>query len=166
MKTLLKTVALMSAAATINANAAIQVSHTEQTSFQIGGNIPAECKVNSTESVNSASIDLASTSAQEIASVEIWCNTGQSNASTTYASINNGVLVNDTHSGEDIAYLIDIAETGSDMSLTSSQTVSQTASTGVNGTSTSRTISIKPQINGFEYEGGYSDTISVTVSLN
>lgn len=166
MKTFLKTATLLSVVAAVNAHATILLTHTEQTSFLIGGNIAAECKVNSTAATNATSLDLSSSSAQNIANVEIWCNTGQSTASTTYESFNNGVLDNNTHQGEDIAYLIDISETSSDLSLTSSQTVNQSASTGVNGASTSRTVSIKPQITGFEYEGAYSDTISVTVSLN
>lgn len=166
MKTLIKTIALMSATAALNATAAIEVAHNAQTSFEIGGTIDPECKVNSTQGANAASLDLSSTNAQEIASVEIWCNTGQANASTTYSSLNNGVLDNDTHNGEDIAYLLDIDQTQTGMSLTQAQTVSQSASTGVSGASTSRTVSIRPQVNGFEYEGAYSDTISVTVALN
>ena len=166
MKTFIKTIAIVASFAALNANATIELSHTDTTSFDVGGSIAAECKINSTQAAGATSLDLASSSAQEVASVELWCNTGQSTASTTYSSSNNGVLSNGTHASQDIAYLIDIAETGSDLSLTSSQTVSQSSSTGVNGSSTSRTVSIKPQITGFEYEGSYSDTITVTVALN
>lgn len=166
MKTIIKTIAIVTSFAALNANAAIELSHTDTTSFDIGGSIAAECKINSSQAAGATSLDLASSGSQDVASVELWCNTGQSTASTTYASLNNGVLSNGTHSGQDIAYLLDIAETGSDLSLTSAQTVAQSSNTGVSGASTSRTISIKPQVTGFEYEGGYTDTITVTVSLN
>jgi hypothetical protein len=166
MKTVIKTIAIVASFAALNANATIELSHTDTTSFDVGGSIAAECKINSTQAPGATSLDLASSNAQEVASVELWCNTGQSTARTTYSSLNNGVLSNGTHASQDIAYLIDIAETGSDLSLTSSQTVSQSSSTGVNGASTSRTVSIKPIITGFEYEGSYSDTITVTVALN
>jgi spore coat protein U-like protein len=166
MKTFIKTVTFLSAVATINANATIQLSHTNQTSFQIGGRIAAECKINSTTAIDSSTLNLASSAAQEIADVEIWCNTGQATASTTYESLNNGVLDNENHAGQDIAYLIDISDTESNLSLTTPQTVNQAAGSGVSGTSQSRVVSIKPQITGFEYEGVYSDTILVTVTLN
>lgn len=166
MKTFIKTIAIVTSFAALNANAAIEVSHNDSTSFDIGGSIAAECKINSTQASGATGLDLASSSAQEVASVELWCNTGQSTASTTYASLNSGVLKNGTHSGQDISYLLDVSETQSDMNLTTAQTIAQSASTGINGSSTSRTISIKPQVNGFEYEGGYTDTITVTVALN
>ena len=168
MKTFIKTIAIVASFAALNANATIELSHTDTTSFDVGGSIAAECKINSTQAAGATSLDLASSSAQEVASVELWCNTGQSTARTTYSSFNNGVLSNGTHASQDIAYLIDIAETdsGLGLDLTNPQTVSQSSSTGVNGASTSRTVSIKPIITGFEYEGSYSDTITVTVALN
>lgn len=166
MKTVLKTIALVSAATALNAQASIELSHTHETSFQIGGTVEAQCKVNSIQSTNAASLNLASTSAQEIATVEIWCNTTQSTPTTTYASANSGKLANNKHTGQDIAYLLDIDQTQTGMSLTNPQTVNQDVSTGVTGSSTSRTVSIRPQVSGYEYEGGYSDTISVTVALN
>jgi hypothetical protein len=166
MKTLIKTIAIVSSFAALNANAAIQVSDDNQTSFDIGGSIEAECKINSTALTGAATLDLASTASQDVATVELWCNTGQSTASTTYTSTNSGVLKNGTHDGQDIAYLLDVSQTQSDMNLSSAQTVAQASNTGVDGASTSRTVSIKPQITGFEYEGSYSDTITVTVALN
>lgn len=166
MKTVLKTIAIIASAAALNANATISVDDDNQTSFDIGGQILPECKVNSTLSSGAATLDLASSSAQDVASVEIWCNTGQSSANTTYSSANGGVLKNDTHSGKDIAYLLDIADTATSMSLTSDQEVAQSSGSDVEGASVARTVSIRPQVSGFEYEGSYSDTITVTVSYN
>ncbi|BDX05958.1 hypothetical protein [Planctobacterium marinum] len=166
MKTLIKTIAIITTAAALNANASISVEDTNETSFDIGGEILPECKVNSTASNGATGLDLASTTAQDVASVEIWCNTGQSTANTTYSSANGGVLKNDTHSGKDIAYLLDIADTSTGLSLTSDQEVSQSAGSDVEGASVAKTVSIRPQVNGFEYEGSYSDTITITVSYN
>ena len=166
MKTLIKTIAIVSSFAALNATAAISVSNNASTTFDIGGSIAAECKINSTRNASAATLDLTSSNAQEVATVELWCNTGQSTASTTYTSTNAGKLKNATHNGQDISYLLDVAQTQSDMNLAIAQTVAQASSTGVDGASTTRAISIKPQVNGFEYEGTYSDTITVTVALN
>lgn len=166
MKTLIKTIAIITTAAALNANATISVDDNNQTSFDIGGEILPECKVNSTATDGATGLDLAATTAQDVASVEIWCNTGQSTASTTYSSANGGVLKNDTHSGKDIAYLLDIADTSTGLSLTSDREVSQSAGSDVEGASVAKTVSIRPQVSGFEYEGSYSDTITVTVSYN
>lgn len=164
MKKLIKTVALLSVTAAINANATISVDDTNETSFEISGTILPECKVNSTAVTGATSLNLASTEAQSVASVEIWCNTGQSSANTTYESLNGGVLKNDTHNGEDIAYLLDISDTETGVDLSSAQTISQGAGSDTEGLSVARTVSIRPQVNGFEYEGSYTDTISITVT--
>lgn len=166
MKTLIKTIAIVSSFAALNANAAIKVTDDDKTSFDIGGTIKAECKINSTTLTGAATLDLKTAAYQDVATVELWCNTAQSTASTTYTSTNSGKLKNGKHSGQDISYLMDISQTQSDMNLSSAQTVAQSSSTGTKGDSTVRTISIKPQVNGYEYEGSYSDTISVTVALN
>ncbi|MCC2607279.1 hypothetical protein [Planctobacterium marinum] len=164
MKKFIKTVALLSVTAALNTNAAISVDDTAETSFEIGGTILPECKVNNTSSSGAMSLNLASTEAQGVATVEIWCNTGQSTANTTYESLNGGVLKNGTHSGEDIAYLLDISDTQTGIDLSTAQTVSQGSGADIEGASIARTVSIRPQVNGFEYEGSYSDTISITVS--
>ena len=166
MKTLIKTIALTALAIAVNANATISVSDNQQTSFDIGGSIAPECKVNQIQAPGAASLDLSSATAQNVANVEIWCNTGQSSANTTYASTNNGVLKNSKHEGKDIAYLVDISDTATGLSLTSAQQVSQSSGADINGDSEVKTVSIRPQITGFEYEGAYTDTITVTVSYN
>lgn len=164
MKTLIKTIAIVSSVAALNANATISVSDTDQTSFDIGGQILPECKVNNTTTAGASTLNLASSDAQQVASVEIWCNTGQSTANTTYASTNNGVLRNENN--QEIQYTVDISDTQSDVSLSSAQTFAQSSGSDVQGASVARTVAIKPVITGFEYAGTYSDTISVTVSYN
>lgn len=164
MKTLIKTIAIVSSVAALNANATISVSDTDQTSFDIGGQILPECKVSNYSPERSTSLDLSSSEAQTTASVSVWCNTGQGTASTTYASTNGGYLVNEN--GQQIAYSVDISGTANDLSLTSAQTVNQNAGSGVDGAEQTRTVSVKPIITGFEYAGTYSDTIEVTVSYN
>ena len=166
MKNFVKTIAVTSAAMALQANAVINVSDTQQTSFEIAGNIQPQCKITNTATALANTLNLASSEAQNVASIEIWCNTGQNNANTTYSSNNAGVLKNATHSGRDIAYLLDVSETQNGLNLATDQTVSQTSGIGINGETIARTIAIRPQVNGFEYEGTYSDTISVTVSIN
>lgn len=166
MKKFIKTVALLSvtAAINVNANATISVNDTNETSFEISGTILPECKVNNTTVSGATSLNLASTEAQSVASVEIWCNTGQSSANTTYESLNGGVLKNDTHTGKDIAYLVDISDTQTGVDLSTAKTISQGSGSDTEGLSVARTVSIRPQVTGFEYEGSYTDTISITVS--
>lgn len=164
MKTLLKTVALLSASVAINANAVISVSDTNETQFEIGGTIQPECKVNNTTSAGASTLNLASSDAQQVASVEIWCNTGDASASTTYSSLNGGVLTNEN--GQDIEYRVDISDTQSDVNLSTDQTFQQSSGSGVSGASAARTVSISPVITGFEFAGTYSDTIAVTVTYN
>ncbi len=165
MNTFNKALIVLSSTFALAANAAISVSDSETTSFDIGGQIDPECKVSNYSPERSTSLDLSSTEAQTTASVSIWCNTGQGTASTTYASTNGGYLVNED--GNQIAYLVDISGgTASDMALTSPQSVNQVAGSGVDGSAASRAVMIKPQVNGFEYAGTYSDTIEVTVSYN
>lgn len=164
MKTLIKTIAIVSSIAALNANATISVSDTDQTSFDIGGQILPECKVSNYSPERSTSLDLASSESQTTASVSIWCNTGQGTASTTYSSANAGFLVNEN--GQKIAYSVDISGTANDLSLTSDQTVNQVSGSGVQGAEQTRSVSVKPIITGFEYAGTYSDTIAVTVAYN
>jgi len=145
-------------------NANISLDDTNETSFDIGGNISAECKVTNTATDAAASLDLSSASAQNASSVAVWCNTGQNLANTTYASLNDGFLVSD--SGNRIAYNINVGEQGSNLSLTSPQAVQQSNGTGINGDSFTTDVAIVPQVSGFETSGIYNDTISVTVSYN
>lgn len=168
MKTINKTLIAIAAFTALNANAKIALDADDNTSFDIGGEITSECKIDNTSSNDALDLNLASSEAQSVASVEIWCNTGQSTASTTYSSLNNGKLKNGTNSGQDISYLLDIADTanGTGLDLSTARTVSQASGIGTSGESESKSISIRPQVSGYEYAGTYSDTISVTVSYN
>lgn len=164
IKTLTKTIALLSTFAALTAHADIAVTDTDTTSFDIGGEILPECKVSNSALNAATSLDLSSTDAQTAANVSLWCNTGQGTASTTYSSENSGFLVNEN--GQKIAYNIDIAGTANDLSLTSAQTVNQQSGQGVDGADSTKAVSIKPIVTGFEYAGTYSDTIEITVSYN
>ncbi|MCC2607278.1 Csu type fimbrial protein [Planctobacterium marinum] len=148
----------------INASAQMSLDATEQTSFDIGGSIAAECKVANTTTEQAASLDLSNASAQSAATISVWCNTGQNSADTTYSSANNGYLVNE--SGNQIAYNINVGDNASALSLSSPQTVQQASGTGVQGGVQSSNVAIIPQVSGFENSGSYSDTIAVTVSYN
>jgi len=144
--------------------AKITPEDTAQTSFDISGTIAAECKVNHTNLESSAALDLTTSTAQNASSVAVWCNTGQSSADTTYRSVNNGFLVDE--SGNRIAYSINVGEQANNLSLSSPQTVKQLSGSGVNGDSVASDIAIIPQVSGLENSGSYSDTIAVTVSYN
>lgn len=144
--------------------AAISLTDTSQSSFNIGGFISPECKVNNVANNTSTALDLTSTSAQTASSVSVWCNTGQSAANTTYASDNDGFLVNET--GNRIAYNINVGDQGNDISLSTPQSISQQSGFGENGEEQVTDVAIVPQVNGLEFSGTYSDTISVTVSYN
>ncbi len=164
MKTLTKTLAILTTAATFAANASISVEDDATTNFEIGGTIPSECKVSSSALSGASSLDLSTTDAQNAATVSVWCNTGQASANTTYSSENDGRLFNSDRN-EYISYLLDIGST-SNVNLNSDHVESQTAGSGTSGTSADTTIAIRPQVNGFESEGNYTDTITVTVSYN
>lgn len=152
------------ASASYGVNANVSLDDTNETSFNIGGNISAECKVTNTATDTATSLDLSSTSAQNASSVAVWCNTGQNSANTTYSSLNNGFLVSD--SGNRIAYNINVGEQGNNLSLTSPQSVQQSNGTGTSGDTFTTDVAIMPQVNGFETSGIYNDTIAVTVSYN
>lgn len=146
------------------ASAKISLDDTNETSFDIGGTITAECKVNNNVTDAATTLDLTSTTAQNASSVSVWCNTGQSSANTTYSSINDGFLVSDA--GERIPYNINVGDQGSNLSLTTPQTIQQATGTGDTGESISTSVAILPQVNGFESSGAYNDTIAVTVTYN
>ncbi len=97
---------------------------------------------------------------QEIGSLNVWCNTG-SPAQTTYSSENNGFLIN-PNTLEKIQYKLDFG--GALTSLATDHIDSTTAGTGKTGTTASQVLKIKPESNGLEGAGVYSDIITVTVS--
>lgn len=164
MKTINKTLITIAAFTALNANAKIAIDADDNTSFDIGGEIKSECKVTNYSPERSTTLDLSSSEAQTTASVSLWCNTGQGTAKTTYSSQNGGFMVSEE--GKKIAYSIDISGTANDLSLTSAQTVNQVVGKGTEGQESTRSIAVKPLVNGYEYAGIYSDTIEVTVSYN
>ena len=143
---------------------AMSVSSGHTASLELAGNIVPMCKVRNNLKSRSLNLDLSSGKAQNSNNVFIWCNTGQSKASATYSSLNNGALVNEN--GDSIPYLLTVANTARNLSLTTPQTVAQRTGSGVAGKDKGRVIKIKPQVNGFERAGIYRDTISVTVSFD
>lgn len=142
----------------------VSLASNANTEFEFGGKIDAICRVNYDPKARSTSLDLSSTTRQKTNRVFIWCNTGQSNASTTYHSVNGGYLMNEN--GDAIPYTIRIPETVEDMTLTSAQTVSQHSGTGTAGDDKSRMMWVTPQVTGFESAGSYTDIIQITVSYN
>jgi spore coat protein U-like protein len=162
MTKLIKTISMISAAVALNAGA-VAVSDTEQTSFEIGGEILSECKVSNNTLTGATTLDLTSTTAQAAADVSIWCNTGQSTATTTYTSENAGKLVHDS-AGHQIGYELEVG--GQTLDLSQARSISQIAGAGTDGSTQSTTVSIKPLVTGFEYAGAYTDTITVTVTFN
>lgn len=145
-------------------HAAILVSNNDTTNVDFGGSIEPVCKVRTNYKTRSIELDLTSATRQRTSGIFIWCNTGQTNAQTTYSSLNGGNLVNEN--GNTIPYMIQINQTLNDTSLATPQTVSQRTGTGVNGDDKGRNIRVIPQVNGFEYAGTYRDTIQVTVAVN
>jgi len=134
------------------------------TSIDMGGTIEPTCKVRNNVKQRSLNLDLSSSSAQKTNNVFIWCNTGQSKAQATYSSLNGGYLKNEN--GDLIPYLFTVANTASNLSLVTPQTVSQRTGSGKAGKDKGRVIKITPQVNGYEYAGIYRDTIEVTVSFD
>lgn len=144
--------------------AAVSLDDTNETSFDIGGTITAECKVANSTTNAATTLDLSSASAQNASTVYVWCNTGQNSANTTYASLNDGFLVSEE--GSRIAYNINVGDQGNNLSLATPQTIQQLTGIGSNGDATTTDVAIIPQVSGFEDSGNYNDTISVTVSYN
>lgn len=168
MKTTYKSILIAAiTSTTIAANAEqIDVTSTDTTSFEIGGTVTALCKVSNYDGgTRSTTLDLTSSTAQTTASVSSWCNTGQATVSTTYTSLNGGKLKGTANGGE-IPYLIDISGTSTDLNLASAQTVNQVTGSGISGDQATRSVKVKPQINGFETADTYRDTITVTVAPN
>lgn len=164
MKTLIKTIVAGSVLASMTATADISVSDTNTAVFNIGGTIEPMCKVKSLASAGAASLVIdENNTTQDIGTLEVWCNTGR-NATTKYASANNGFLVDGANK---IGYTLDVGSIASAVDLTSEYTASSTnAGTGRNGASENHTLKVTPKSTGLDYAGSYSDTITVTVSYN
>lgn len=155
---------LATAIASVSATAAIKVSDNNTAVFNIGGTIDPMCKVNSQGHANAAALILDETNAtQEVGTLRVWCNTG-GNATTKYASANNGYLVSGEHR---IAYTLDVGNFLSNVDLTSDYTASSTsAGFDRNGASEAHALKVTPLSTGLDAAGDYSDTITVTVSYN
>lgn len=164
MKTLMKTIVAASALASMTATANISVSDTNTAVFNIGGTIEPMCKVNSVASASAQTLIFNETNAtQDIGTLAVWCNTGN-NATTKYASANNGFLVDGANK---IGYTLDVGSIASAIDLTSEYTAANTdAGSDRNGTSSDHVLKITPKSTGLDYAGTYSDTITVTVSYN
>lgn len=168
MKNVIKTLIALSVLSTVSVNATAAATftgtETDNTSFTVSGTIESECKVTSALATGADELDLASSSFQDAASVNIWCNTGtNATTSTTYSSTNGGVL-KDAVSGVEIAYQLDLGAGG--VSLTSDQVVNQAAGSGDTGTAVSTDITIKTLASALQQSGTYTDTITVTVAAN
>lgn len=144
--------------------AAVDVSDSNTASFNFGGTIAAMCKIKSSDTAGASNIALAqSNAAQDIGTVEVWCNTGR-NATTEYASANNGFLVSGS---EKIAYTLNVADNASNIDLASDYINNDSqAGSDISGTTHTQKLQITPQANGLESAGDYSDTITVTVTYN
>lgn len=143
---------------------AVPLTSTANTEVEFGGSVDPICRVNHDPKARSGNLDLSSATSQKTNRVFIWCNTGQSNASTTYESINGGYLKNEN--GDSIPYSVRIPQTENEINLTSAQTVLQRSGTGIAGEDKGRMVWVTPQVSGFEYTGSYTDTILITVTYN
>ena len=121
---------------------AISVSHNDITSVDIGGNIEAICKVRTKVKNRSINLDLSSATLQKTNLIYIWCNTGQSNAQTTYESLNGGYLVNEN--GNLIPYMIQIPLTLDETNFTHREPSLSAPELG-SGDDLKRTIKIRPR---------------------
>jgi hypothetical protein len=164
MKLLPTTLLIASAVASLSATAAITVSDTNSAVFIIGGTIESMCKVKSDSSANASTLIIDETNtSQDIGSLQVWCNTG-SNATTKYASLNNGFLVDGANK---VAYTLEVGSFANNVDLSSEYTASATeVGTDKTGTSKSHALKVTPLSTGLDMAGNYSDTITVTVSYN
>ena len=141
----------------------VKVSDTASTTFHFGGTVAASCKVNNIAASGASNLTInGDNAAQNIGSLEVWCNTGN-NASTQYTSANGGFLV----SGDNkIAYTLAVGD-GSEIDLARDYINSNTnAGTGSDGSTASHQLTITPKATGLDSAGEYSDTITVTVTYN
>ncbi|MCA0936342.1 hypothetical protein LCL85_12445 [Vibrio alginolyticus] len=134
--------------------------------WDIGGEIAERCVVSTYAGGDrSTTLNLGLAEAQTTASVTLWCNTHSAKASTTYSSLNGGVMVNEV--GDEIKYTIDISggeATGLD--LATAQTIQQLTGQGTEVGEQTRSVSVTPLVGGREFAGTYSDTITVLVAAN
>lgn len=164
MNTFIKSLSFALSIVSLSAGAAVTVSDTNSASFNFSGNIEAMCKVKGTGSAAATALVIDQNNAsQDIGTLEVWCNTGR-NATTKYASANNGYLVDGSNK---IAYTLDVGNSANAIDLTQDYTNANTdaGSDGL-GSGKSHALKITPQTSGLDAAGQYSDTITVTVSYN
>ncbi len=160
MNTLLKTTLIASTFTSMAAMANVTGSEGNTASFGISGTISEKCRVTSVADNTELVLD-ENNSEHTIGTLNVWCNNGN-NASTKYSSANGGFLRIGATTNE-IAYQLQIGSAGF-ISLTSDKDVVTTAGNGNSGAVMSHVLKIKPQSNGLEDAGTYTDTITVTVS--
>ncbi|MCF6435444.1 hypothetical protein [Pseudoalteromonas sp. MMG022] len=167
MITILKPLFAISAIISLSTMSAVTETTGSEAQYSFTGTVEPMCKTSSgTNSVTG--LNLSTTSqAQEIGTLDVWCNTGE-NATTTYSSANGGYLVADNAQNSKLAYTLNIGDTtGIDLQAGAYEHLNATAAgTGSSGETQATLLKITPQVNGLNEAGTYSDTITVTVSAN
>ncbi|OHU88470.1 MULTISPECIES: hypothetical protein [Pseudoalteromonas] len=167
MITILKPLFAISAIISLSTMSAVTETTGSEAQYSFTGTVEPMCKTSSgTNSVTGLNLSTAS-QAQEIGTLDVWCNTGE-NATTTYSSANGGYLVADNAQNSKLAYTLNIGDTtGIDLQAGAYEHLNATAAgTGSSGETQATLLKITPQVNGLNEAGTYSDTITVTVSAN
>ncbi|CAM4091841.1 hypothetical protein [Pseudoalteromonas byunsanensis] len=167
MNTLLKPLFVASAIMSLSAMSAVSETTGRDAQFAIAGTVEPMCKTSSgANSVTDLNLSTVS-QAQEIGTLDVWCNTGE-NATTTYSSANGGYLIANNAQNSKLAYTLNIGDTTDiDLQAGAYEHLNATAAgTGSAGETKATLLKITPQINGLNDAGTYSDTITVTVSAN
>ncbi|WP_105169105.1 hypothetical protein [Pseudoalteromonas sp. T1lg23B] len=167
MNTLLKPLFAISTVFSVSALAAVTDTTSSDAQYSFTGTVEPMCKTSSgTNSVTGLNLSTAS-QAQEIGTLDVWCNTGD-NATTTYSSANGGYLIANNAQNSKLAYTLNIGDTTDvDLQAGAYEHLNATAAgTGSAGETKATLLKITPQINGLNDAGTYSDTITVTVSAN
>ncbi|BBN82565.1 hypothetical protein PA25_25500 [Pseudoalteromonas sp. A25] len=164
MNILLKSLLVVSAALSLPATTEVTDQTTNQAKFSFAGTVEPLCKTSSgSNNITTLTLD-ASQTAQEIGTLDVWCNTDD-NATTEYSSANGGYLVADNSQGSKLAYTLSIGDkTGIDLKAgTYTHEKATSAGTSNTGETESTLLKITPLSNGLNESGTYSDTITVTV---
>lgn len=163
MKQLKKSLLIAAICASPVAVNAIELTDTDTATFEISGTIEKMCKVSTYAGEPTREVDLsAGAGASTTSSISTWCNTGQATVDTTFSSANGGKMKNEA--GDEIGYSASLGNSTFD--LTDDVTVSKVTSGNLNGTHTSSSFKVQPDVNGFERAGVYTDTITVQVAPN
>lgn len=168
MKTKL-TLALAALAFSGSALAQSAPSWLGQDSFNlpIGGEIAAQCSLGVNPQAIAQDLDLSpGAGAQTVASVTLWCNTGQGTAQVTYASQNEGLQHNSL--SDRIDYQLSVSgSTGSFLVTSGDSSRTWPQVTGnINVGPQTRSVSVDPQTSLMTPAGEYSDVIAISVAAN